>query len=146
MMHVGILAQGNKKGDAIFLDLLRVQFEIAINTGIELQSIVGIENGKRIAITQYPNLFLKNSISQGMKGGKDHSSQGLAPHHFLKSMLHFAGALIGKGNRHNAGRCNSLVQHVLDSMGNHSGLAATRSSKNEQGALDMMYRICLVGI
>ena len=61
----------------------------------------------------------------------------------LRSRLHFAGGLVGKGDGENIVVRDSRAQQVGYAMGDDTGLAAARPGKDHQRSIDVGYRFSL---
>ena len=93
-------------------------------------------------------MFLANDVQAQVVKGRHGKPAGLfALHQLPHPFAHFAGRLIGEGDRHDAmGGHVAFFDQVGDLTGDYTGFARAGTGQHQQGAVNIVYSFGLAGI
>ena len=108
--------------------------------------VIGVIDCKIIAVSQAVNVSSQDSHTAGMKGTHP-DALGAEAHQLVHTVPHLLRSFIGKGDRHDIPRVDSLFFYqVRNPVRQHSGLAGTCSRQDQHRPLCPKNRLLLLAV
>jgi len=127
-------------------NLLRVDAEVTHDGFHQCLRIFGIVNTEVPMKAETLGIAAQQTREGGVKRAHPEAAGFVAGHHLLDALAHFAGCLVGEGERENVGGRHAALQQIGNAIGEHAGLATSGTGHNHDRTFDGFHRGFLLGI
>jgi hypothetical protein len=106
----------------------------------------GVADREALGEAEQLGVLAQAAHAEGVEGAhRDAVGLGCADQ-LAEALLHLAGGLVGEGHRQDRLRLDEAGQHVGDPVGDHPRLAGPRAGQDEEGALQGLGGVPLLGV
>ena len=128
--------------NGIWLILILIQIALLNNSLDKVARICGLVDCKLTLVAYRLGIIAQYTGKNRVESTHRYTTRGATDHSF-NTLTHLICRLLGKGQREDILRANTLLKHICDARGKHTRLTRARTGNNQRWGRIVYYRLFL---